>query len=430
MLDDRYYAPHARALFNPDEKFRYWTMFSGLFAREAVTVDLMLTGEQRDDIYLEFNKLEAPDAKAVRTREGYTGHEVVAFLELLEQQLPQSAARYLHYGLTSSDLVDNTLMYTLRLHATYMADLIERFMLSDSRCKWADTATPRAGRTHGQIADVTLWSHQVQAYTNVLEAVQRGLRQYAEHRVLKSPGPTGRPGPYPALGFLVAKELNARIITSTQVIHRDHLLRWACLYVRLAGILENLALQIRLGARSDIREVAEGAADNRVGSSAMPHKKNPIDSEKVCGLARVVRGQFATLAEGVALWEDRDLTNSSMERVVVPELAATVEHMMLTMMEVFNNLHVDVQRMRATARKPETITNLMQVMAQKHLKIGPVAASKAIRKALTEVNPDNPYPMSWIDGVHQALVKDYGKGAADRWRDEVIEIRTSMFGSE
>src|SRR5690606_41067664 len=125
-----------------------------------------------------------------------------------------------------------------------------------------------------------------------------------------------------------------------------------------------------LGCRSEIDEFSEGMAANRQGSSAMPGKKNPIDSEKICGLARVARGYFASISEVSNLWEDRDLSNSSTERIAIPGLAATVEHMTNTAIGVAQGLIIHTDRIEANAADPRTTTNAQQATAQLENKIG------------------------------------------------------------
>jgi adenylosuccinate lyase len=166
---------------------------------------------------------------------------------------------------------------------------------------------------------------------------------------------------------------NRTQVPSTQIVPRDYLIEWAMLYQRIALASESLALFIRCGARSEIGEFFEDV--DRVGSSAMPGKRNPIDSEKVCGLARVSRGHLLTLMESYALWEDRDLSNSSAERIAVPGMAATVEHMTNTMLKVVRVLGINHTKVAQNAQDSRTRTNYNQSYIQRSEKVGPLEAA-------------------------------------------------------
>lgn len=169
-------------------------------------------------------------------------------------------------------------------------------------------------------------------------------------------------------------------VPSFQIIPRDFLTGWASDYLRLASFLEGLANFVRLGSRSEINELREGKTGTRQGSSAMPGKENPIDSEKVVGLARIARGYHLALSEvSGSLWEERDLSNSSTERIAVPGLAATVEHMLETMLNVVVHLQINVSNMNRNARDPRCVTNLLQTQEQSK-GLDPIAASKKVKE--------------------------------------------------
>lgn len=415
MLPDRYPTPLTDTAFGDEVKLNNWMVFTRAYARADILYTTDPTSEPtgiRFRLLKQLEDLRVPTPEAIRTREVDTGHDVVAFLSLLEDQASEDLKRHLHYGLTSSDIVDNAHFQALRAHASGMAALTEGLMNLTER--WDDSRYPRAGRTHGQIADMTTWNHQMRVQREVLRRIRRELCDYSENVIFKSAGPTGQ-SEFPLFrASTVAATMNAHVVPSTQVIPRDYQLEWASIYLRLGTAVENLALQIRLGARAEVGEVREGT--DRVGSSAMPHKKNPIDSEKVCGLARVMRGHFIAIAEGVALWEDRDLTNSSLERTAVPDLAGTVEYMTRTMNRVMRELVVYRDQMRTNAYTPEVTTNAMQVLAQKHFGMGPVEASKWVRDSLF-----NWEPRDWPKRMRN-VVADYANGQA--WLDDVEHYHT------
>lgn len=409
-LPARYHAPAAEQIFTEQEKIFRWTNLTKAFMLEAIDHDSALNDEERRELYaLVRAQVKQPSVVAVRTREQDYRHDVVAFLSLIEQYLNPEIVKYLHLGLTSSDLVENVHFAQLRHHAERMSNKAGQLRIALAR--WENMCTLRAGRSHGQIADLTSWSHQMHTFSVPLTELGHDFDRYHQRHILKSPGPTGKVPTDPFRGYVVASRMGAAVIPSTQVIPRDYQIRWAALYLRLACICENLALLVRAGARSEVAEVWEGT--RRTGSSAMPHKRNPVESEKVCGLARVARGYFATIAEGGALWDDRDISNSSLERIAVPDLAAVTEYMVDTITDVIDNLVLDFKRMHDNASDPRTMSNMMQTTMQLHFNIGPVRASTLIREWVT-------YEPFDVD-LH---------GLADRLGVGVEAVRTWFRGTE
>lgn len=372
-MHSRYPAPEAEHEFSDQTKIDRWRHITDMYAKTSI---LELEAGRAEEFFHLLHGVPTPSPEAVKTREATTGHDVVAFLSMYTQAMPDTLKRHIHRGLTSSDLVEYSHHAAMYSHGRIMAGKVDDLLHTFQR--WEITETLRAGRTHGQIASLTSWTHQLGVQRDTFRLLEKQMYDAFSHTPIKTPGPTGCSG-------LVMDRVNrvkgwspgSVIVRSTQVIPRDRQVEWAALYLRLAGALENLALQVRLGSRSDVGDLREGRAANRVGSSAMPHKKNPIDSEKVCGLARVARGYFATIAEGAALWEDRDLTNSSMERIAVPDLAAVVEHMFDTMISVMANLEFYVRGDQL--QRAVVWSNMFQTVLQEVAVIGPIEASQIIR---------------------------------------------------
>lgn len=424
MIPDRYPAPSAAAIFNDRHKFELWKELTDAYAMQFAREGDTYSGEDLDQISATFSTTNPPTPEMVAEFEDGHGHDVVAFLDAYCTKL--IGMRHLvHDGLTSSDLVDYGLFRMVSDHASQLSVTAIYLCRAMSNEGWFEMIRP--GRTHGQIADHTTWGYQVYVHYVTLAEIRAALEDCAEDiSVVKFAGPTGWPGALPqvhARGRSVADRLGAQYTPATQIVHRDRLLGWACLYLRLACALENLAQLVRAGARAEVAEVAEGA--ERAGSSAMPHKRNPIDAEKVCGLARVARGHFSAIAETVATWDDRDISNSSVERIAVPGLAATVEHMVLVMTKVMENLMVDRQRMEGSATSPACYTNIYQVVTQRQLRIGPVEASNLVRKAIAGYQN---YPGMWLTSVRDEIVERGFDGQA--WVDGVAEILNARFQRE
>lgn len=407
---DRYHAPHASTVFSDTMRIRRWTHLTKEYAREAL--DSAFPDDSADLREL-IHSIEGPSPKAVQIRETYTRHDVVAFLSLIEQEADPKIHQYLHYGLTSSDLVENAHHDALGQHAQQLLAMCNSLSIV-LRNRYLPIRQPRAGRTHGQVADVTQLDHQLHMHREVIRRIMRDLGEWPNMPgkfgfVTKSPGPTGT-SPFRRAGVTS--------FPSSQIIPRDFQIEWATVYLRLAVELESLATLIRCGARSEIGELAEGVA---VGSSAMPHKRNPVASEKVCGLARVARGHFMAIAENGAFWDDRDISNSSVERLAVPDLAATVEHMLFTMIGVVTNLVVDGERMKANAQDPRTASSILQTMAQKHFALGPTGASEFVQNHIQFDIVDGAF--YFADNVPEGL--DY----MDAWINEARELWQGRLGA-
>lgn len=369
----RYPAPAAEAILNDQAKIERWRNVSDIYLNHRINHEF--PEDQRENLREALRRAATPTPHLVRSLEREFGHDVVAFLVAYTTVLPEALRPWLHYGLTSSDLVDTGHFEGLRLHACRMKDNV-RSLIQQMRV-FSDQKSPvwRAGRTHGQIADITSFRHQMQVHVDTLTRIHGQFASLSNMWLMKSPGPTG----FSPLWFGKVPEAVA-IVDSTQVIPRDYQLQWATAYLRLSTEIESIATFIRCGARQEIGELQERA--RRVGSSSMPTKTNPIQSERLCGLARVSRGHFLAIAESVALWDDRDISNSSVERTSVVELAATVEYMVSEAHRVMKNLRVDDVKMLDNIRlHPEVQTHYLQAAFQRHLHVGPVKASELVRLA-------------------------------------------------
>lgn len=400
MTHERYPAPDATRIFSIENKYGLWTEISEMYGLQAIAGSDR-TDEEKQYLSDSLASTTPPSPEMVAEFEEEHGHDVVAFLDAYTTKARADVRQYIHVGLTSSDLVDYGLFRMLGEHARFMARRVEDLRLA---LGISGTENIRPGRTHGQIAGHTTWEHQVAAMYYPMAEIKASLIDFADDGpCVKYAGPTGWPGAFPSIherGRRVADILDVEYVEATQIVHRDRLLGWAALYLRLACALENLAQLVRAGARAEIAEVGEVA--RRTGSSSLPHKQNPIGCEKVCGLARIARGHFSALAENVATWDDRDISNSSVERIAVPGLASTVEHMILVMTSVMRDLVVDGEMMYGHASDPRCDTNIYQVAVQMSCHLGPIQAAALVREAISR------YPLSpvaWRADVARVLAE-------------------------
>ena len=285
------------------------------------------------------------------------GHDIAALAELLGEKAGGEAARYVHLGLTSYDVVDTAWALVLREALSIIKGRVRRLAerLAELALRYRDV--PVIGRTHGQHASPVTLGFKLANYLYELARRYQALCD-AEKRVVKAKigGSVGTLAFWALLwGEERALQLRDRVAEklglephtiTTQVAPREGFAELACQLAALAGVLEKLALEVRELSRPEIGEWFE-APLGRVGSSAMPHKANPVVSERICGLARVARGLAIPALENIALWHERDLTNSSAERVWIPHMLLTIDQMLLDALEVLEKrlvFNIDAMR--------------------------------------------------------------------------------------
>ena len=257
----------------------------------------------------------------VDEREAITNHDTAAFVDIVQDAIGAPEGAWIHYGLTSSDVVDTALCWQLSKAADLLIDASGELVAVLVRRARELIDTPVVGRTHGMHAEPTTFGAKMALFALAADRDRARLRSA---RAAISVGKlSGAVGTYsnidPAVEDFVCDALGLTPVPATQVIARDRHaeLLWACAAV--GATIEHLATEIRHMARSEVGEVEEAFAPGQKGSSAMPHKRNPILSERLCGLARVLRGYLSAGLEDVALWHERDISHSSVERVILPD---------------------------------------------------------------------------------------------------------------
>src|SRR5437868_7931029 len=290
------------------------------------------------------------DPTKIAEVESRVGHDVVAFLTVLNESIGQPEARYVHLGMTSQDLNDTA----MAVQMVESAGMIGRDLAAVSEAA-AELAikhrkTLMAGRTHGIVAEPITFGFKVAGWVAELDRSIARLEQAAEDAgVGRVSGAVGTHGTIdPRVEEHVCRELGLKVdVVSTQVVARDRHSEFMAALAIAAGTLERIATEIRHLQRSEISEAFEPFGKEQKGSSAMPHKRNPVMTERVCGLARVVRGNLLTALDNTALWHEPDISHSSAERMIFPDACATVDYMAIEMSKVLRGLEVRPERMLA-----------------------------------------------------------------------------------
>jgi adenylosuccinate lyase len=288
------------------------------------------------------------DVEAVKEREKVTDHDVAAFVDVVGSSVGK-AGRWLHFGLTSSDVLDTGLALQLRDAGKVVvgdAGELVGVLVAQAR-EYRDTIC--VGRTHGVHAEPTTFGLKLAGFA--FEAERNRLRLEGAFEQLAVGKLSGAVGTYSALdptveGAVMERVGLAREPVSTQVVPRDRHAELLSAIALAGASLERLATEIRHLQRTEVREVEEPFKERQKGSSAMPHKRNPIVSERICGLARLLRGNAYTGLENVALWHERDISHSSVERIVLPDSTTLLDYMSNLAIRVIGGMRVYPDRMR------------------------------------------------------------------------------------
>ena len=341
---ERYSRPKMAAIWELKNKYSTWLKIE-LLALESWHELGKIPKEALDEI----KKNATFDVERTLEIEKEVRHDVIAFLTNVGENIKSEASGYLHYGLTSSDVVDTA-------QAVLMKQALESIIgdtknLAKILKKKANQykSTIMAGRTHGMHAEPTtfglklaVWYFEIERNITRLEAALENI-SYG-----KLSGAVGTYANTPAeVEEYVTKKMGLKPAeASTQVLQRDRHAQYMSALAILASSIENFAVEIRHLQRTEVGEVYEPFAKGQKGSSAMPHKKNPIICERLTGLARIVRGNLIPALEDVALWHERDISHSSVERVIIPDSTVLVDYMLYKFIEVIEGLEVNEEQMR------------------------------------------------------------------------------------
>jgi adenylosuccinate lyase len=343
---ERYTLPEMGRVWSEAHKYELWCRVELLVLEAQARAGIV-----PQDSVEPVRSAPPPTPEAVAAVEAVTDHDVIAFLTAwADNTSPRSAAAYVHYGMTSSDLLDTALAIQLTEASDLLVAKASRLVAVLRDHALAHAGTLRAGRTHGIHAEPDTWGHRVADFAFAMARCRdRIVRAREAVAVGTLSGPVGTYSTIdPAIEAEVMPALGLRPAdVATQVVMRDGIAEWVCSLALAATVCEAVALEVRHGQRTEVRELAEPFGRDQKGSSSMPHKKNPIRSERIAGLARLVRGYVTPVTEGIPLWHERDISHSSVERVALPDAAIVVDYLLHLTTGLIEGLTVDAGRMRA-----------------------------------------------------------------------------------
>lgn len=346
-IDYRYGTPEMRAVWSEDNRFRAIVTAEVALAR-AEAVHGLIPREDAEAI-----AVRAPEARLERAKEieAEINHDMMAIVKAVTE-VCGDAGRWIHYGATSNDILDTATALQLRDSLALIEEKLSG-LLSVLLARSAETKTlVCAGRTHGQIGVPTTYGLRFAIWASEVARHIERLRQMRPRLVVGQL--TGAVGTQAALGRS-GIEIQATMMeflgihpvdVSNQIVSRDRYAEYFMLLANVATTLDKIGVEVRLMQRSEIGELAEAFGKKQVGSSTMPHKRNPIKSEQVCGLARIVRSAVEPALLNNVLWDERDLTNSSPERVIFPEASVLTDHILKVMIGVMEGLEFNRENIR------------------------------------------------------------------------------------
>jgi adenylosuccinate lyase len=341
---DRYSTPEIEAIWSPQARTETW-----LKVEIAVCEALAEAGVIPADAVARIGKDAGFDLERMAELEKETKHDLMAFVRNVAEHVGE-AGRYVHFGVTSYDIIDTALGMMITRSVEVVSGEVASLRATVREMAERHIDTPMIGRTHGIHAEPITFGFKLAGWERELRRwLERLERAGTEMRVGKVSGAVGIHG---TLDPEIEREVCERLglqpdPAATQIVSRDRHAHLLCILAGIAASIERFATELRNLQRTEILEVQEGFSKGQTGSSAMPHKRNPWNSETLCGLARVVRGHALAMMESVATWHERDLSNSSVERIVLPDSFHLVHFMLRRLNRILQGLRVNEDRMKS-----------------------------------------------------------------------------------
>ena len=340
----RYTRPEMGRIWSDENRFRTW-----LAVEVAATETLAEAGMVPKSAAKAIRERADFDLQRIHEIEAEVRHDVIAFTTAVAE-IVGPEARWFHYGLTSNDVVDTAQALLIGQASTMIAADLERLSEVLKRRAWEFKDTPMVGRTHGVHAEpITFGFKLANWYSETQRNIDRFDRAAEDMRVGKFSGAVGTLAHLsPELEEKICARLGLKAAAvSSQVIQRDRHAHYMATLAVIASTLDKIATEIRHLQRTEVREAEEHFSEKQKGSSAMPHKRNPVTCEQISGLARVVRSNAQAAFENVALWHERDISHSSVERIIIPDSTTLVDYMLQKTANLIDTMFVYPERMLA-----------------------------------------------------------------------------------
>jgi adenylosuccinate lyase len=359
VMIDRYTRPAMGRIWEAENRFAKWLQVE-IAACEAMAEEGLIPLESLENI----KKKAHFSVERILQIEEETKHDVIAFLTNVSECVGPDS-RFIHMGLTSSDILDTSFALLLREAMTMIIDDLKQFMAVIKDRAFENKRTVMIGRSHGVHAEPITFGLKLGVWYSEMK---RNLKRLEEAREVISYGKlSGAVGTFanvsPKVEASVCKRLGLKPAEiSTQILQRDRHAEYFTALAILAGTMEKIALEIRHLQRTEVLEAEEAFEKGQKGSSSMPHKKNPIGAENICGLARLVRANSLAAMENMALWHERDISHSSVERVIGPDSTILIDYMLSRLSRIMKNMVVYPEQMKENLHKMKGLIFSQQVL--------------------------------------------------------------------
>ena len=340
---DRYSRPKMKEIWSDENRFKKW-----LEVEIAVLEAQAELEEIEQEVVDEVKQKALFTIEEIRKAEEETHHEMVAFINVIQSKISDEAKRWFHFGLTSSDIMDTALALQLREASDIIAADLKAVMNTIKNMAHKYRYTPIMGRTHGMHAEPTTFGLKVAVWYDEFNRHKKRFKEAMDQVLVgKISGAVGNFATIdPEVEEKVLKKLKLKPEkAATQIVHRDRHAFYIATLALIASTIEKIATEIRSLQRTEIAEVEEPFATKQKGSSAMPHKRNPVKSEQLCGLARLVRSYVIPAMENIVLWHERDISHSSVERVILPDATTLIDYMLDRLNYILSGLRVNTDKM-------------------------------------------------------------------------------------
>ena len=418
---ERYSLPEIAEIFSDRSKFSRYLEIE-LLATEAQAKLGVVPQADAQTCRAKAPLVDDTFVRNVAERELVTDHDVAAFVDVVQSAIGMPAGAWIHHGLTSTDVVDTAWCWMLKDGAELILGAMNELITKLQELAQMHRDTVMIGRTHGIHAEpttfgtkVALWALQVDRDRSRMRAAREAVA------VCKLSGAVGTYSNIsPDVEAHVAKSLGLVAVPATQVVARDRHAEflWAC--ASLGSTIEAIAVELRHLQRTEVNEVREGFRAGQKGSSAMPHKRNPISAETLTGLSRVLRSNLQTGLQNVALWHERDISHSSAERIVLPDSAMLAYYVTKRLTKVLSNLEVDTQRML------ENVSSSYGVVFSQPVLLALVDSGLSRDEAYRIVQEDAASAWSKRQQLRDVLESDTRVKLSSKQLDDAFDLRRSL----
>jgi adenylosuccinate lyase len=418
---ERYSLPEIAEIFSDRSKFSRYLEIE-LLATEAQAKLGVVPQADAQTCRAKAPRVDDTFVHNVAERELVTDHDVAAFVDVVQAAIGMPAGAWIHHGLTSTDVVDTAWCWMLKDGAELILGAMNELIAKLQELAQTHRATVMIGRTHGIHAEpttfgtkVALWALQVDRDRSRMRAAREAIA------VCKLSGAVGTYSNIsPDVEAHVAKSLGLVAVPATQVVARDRHAEflWAC--ASLGSTIEAIAVELRHLQRTEVNEVREGFRVGQKGSSAMPHKRNPISAETLTGLSRVLRSNLQTGLQNVALWHERDISHSSAERIVLPDSAMLAYYVTKRLTKVLASLEVDAQRMQ------ENVSSSFGVVFSQPVLLALVDSGLSRDEAYRIVQEDAAVAWNTRQQLRDVLEADTRVKLSSKQLDDAFDLRRSL----